>query len=584
MRAAQKAVRQRARAAHRGDEVSETASCHEALPGRAGLPWAARLVVLALVLPNLVWMSLSRALWGYDAAEYGSVAMELSNALTRGPLQWVRALFTTYTHKAPLIGWAGQFFVPVGRLLGSVPIGLDLMMAAAQYVSLVLAWRLFEAVFANRSLALVGCLLIGTAPLFVGLSTKFLVEPLQLLVVIWFLLLMARAPRRDGLGTVLQVTAAASLAMLAKVSSPLYCAGPGLVALFHAFRQGPRTWRWELRRHGLLTATTLILAGSTLAWYWRNIKHVVGFVHFSSSRLMWGRHDTFLNKFAYWSDALCNSFFMHLAPYLVLGVVVVASFLHLIRRPRPRPADTLALISCIHLLAALAVMSTQVNETQRYLLPLLPYLAALIVWSLARIDRVWLTASVALVCLVQGAAAECVAFDLRGARVFFRDASLWELHLWEIDQDARQAELANRIVRLTCPAPSQGRVVACGQGPPGAAILRFYSLAESAPAGGGCGFIWVKTLAPGGTNDDAAAASGFQKLLKSRPAYFVDAEPSSYTIPELYTTDAQTMREYRVTRGILERARRSEAFRRLDVPGDPATLVFKFVGSEARPE
>jgi gamma-glutamyltranspeptidase/glutathione hydrolase len=556
----------------------------QARPSRPTPPWSARLVALALVLPNVTWIVLSRALWSYDACEYGSAAIELYNTLIRNPSMWLCTLFDTYTHKAPLIFWAGQVFVPLGRLLGSIPIGLDLMMALTQYVTLILAWRLFEETFATRSLAFAGLLLVGTAPLFVGLSTKFLVEPLQLLLVIWFLVLMARAPRRDGLGTVLHVTAAASLAMLAKVTSPLYCAGPGLVALFYAFRQGPRTWRWDVRRHGLLTAATLVLAVSTLVWYWRNLGHVVGFVQFSSSRPMWGRHDTFLNKFAYWSDALCNDSFMRFVPYLMLAALAVASGLHLIRRPRPRAADTLALVSCLQILVALTVMSAQVNDTTRYLLPTLPYLAALLVWSLARIDRAWLTAAVVAVCLVQVAGAEAVTFNLPRPRAMFRDASLYELHLWSLDRDVSQADLAKRIVRLTCGTSPVKQVVACGQGPPGAALLRFYYLAESAPARTGCEIIWARTLATGGTDEAAAAANGWQNLLKSPPAYFVDAEPSSYKLPDLYTTDRQTMREYRATWRILERVRHSSAFRRIEVPGHPEALLFEFVGSEARPQ
>jgi len=47
----------------------------------------------------------------------------------------------------------------------------------------------------NELVAITGCLVIASAPLFVAMSHQYLTEPLQLLAVGWFVLIMSFAPK-----------------------------------------------------------------------------------------------------------------------------------------------------------------------------------------------------------------------------------------------------------------------------------------------------------------------------------------------------------------------------------------------------
>jgi len=131
-----------------------------------------------------------------------------------------------------------------------------------------------------------------------------------------------------------------------------------------------------------------VLAAGTLGWYVHNFQQVVAFARIATSgtvALNYGTAGTFFSKLAYWLRATRASFFIPFAvPALSLilfgGVYFAWKHGH---RAKPKHANLLAAVALIHVLFILASFSSQVNEENRYLLPLLPCAAICLMWVLS---------------------------------------------------------------------------------------------------------------------------------------------------------------------------------------------------------
>ena len=88
----------------------------------------------------------------------------------------------------------------------------------------------------------------------------------QAVAVAWFVLIMARAPRWSPLLTISQLLLAAAVAMLAKVSSPLFCFGPGMAALYYAVRYRGQSASEPISRSIATLAIGVPVAVATIAF------------------------------------------------------------------------------------------------------------------------------------------------------------------------------------------------------------------------------------------------------------------------------------------------------------------------------
>ena len=197
------------------------------------------LLLLLMTLPNLVWAILNRGAWPSDACPYGIAALRISYARGYGGATWWRAMLNTDVNHPPLLSWIGQLFVPIGRLLGEIDAGLLIVPFIAQYLALVLVFEALRGLFGSRKLALLGCLVLASTPIFIGVGKQFVVQPLQLFVVAWFVYIVARAREIGTRASILlHLTAASALAMLTMLSTPSFCAVLGLTALVEALKGG----------------------------------------------------------------------------------------------------------------------------------------------------------------------------------------------------------------------------------------------------------------------------------------------------------------------------------------------------------
>ena len=109
--------------------------------------------------------------------------------------------------KPPAIAWLGQFFIPLGVWLGSIPTALLLSVVLCQATTIGLLFA------AGRQLSgalagLVAALTAAAAPLTVSMSHEYFVEPLQGMAVAWLLYIMVAARHRRVSLTLAQLVGA----------------------------------------------------------------------------------------------------------------------------------------------------------------------------------------------------------------------------------------------------------------------------------------------------------------------------------------------------------------------------------------
>lgn len=382
----------------------------------AGQNWPG-VVILIVMFPSFYWIANDHHVWPWDPAWYGEVSVDLWFRFTRRFSKWVPAMLGAFASKSPGIAWLGQFFVPLGRGIGSLETGLLCSIIATQMGSLALFYRISKEFAPERRLvSAAGILLFASAPLFVAMSHQYFPEPLQLFGVTYFYFLAAtghRMHRSVLLGNLLLATA---IALLAKMTSPIYCGLPGLIAAYalfqkrdagnHAALKGPR-WGW-----------LVVLAGAVLcvlcaAWYARNFAALRGTLRQQTSLEFtsdYGRPGSFLEKFSYWLHALQWSFQL---PWVIAGqLLLVGTGLALsrtwVRAGKIKPLETcewrfnlLAICSVIHILAVLSLCSLNYNEENRYLLPLLPAVATINLWIICKVRQPWALAGVMMLLFSQ---------------------------------------------------------------------------------------------------------------------------------------------------------------------------------------
>jgi hypothetical protein len=412
----------------------------------------AYLVPLAAISPSLVWIALDKSVWTWDPAYYGKNSVELFFTLIHAPKDWISQMLHVLHASAPGVCWFGQLFVPLGYFLGSFDVGLLLSIWVTQAFTLVLMYRsVWELSSHDHLVSMAGCLALASAPLFVGMSHQYFAEPLQLLAVAWFIMIMSFAPRWNRAFILSQLVVATPVAMLAKVSSPPYCVGPGLVALGYVFKtrsSSPVKHEWRQKRVIVTLAAGVLLNLATIGWYHRHIIYVIQHVLVSSSgpvAEIYGKKDSFLNAMLFWLGAVQNSFFLPtvlLISGLIFGFAVMRYFIS--SKTRSKHFTICSGIAILQVGIVLAIFSLNSNRDSRFLLPLLPYFSLLICWSVAQISRPKLTGLTILLFSAQLASTYGQALG----SIARNPTITW--YLIPANRDQKQATILNSIVSRTC--------------------------------------------------------------------------------------------------------------------------------------
>ena len=321
----------------------------------------------------------------------------------------------------PAIAWLGQFFVPLGGVLGSDQTALLFSTNAALVVALALLYAAGLRLTEDRwPMALVGALAAGSAPLVVNLSHFYLVEPIPILAVVWVLFVMVSARRWHISLTVVQLGAAVAFGLLTKLSTPAYVAVPAAVALVLSFlttKARPRERWWSETKFLVSALLMVVLAYVAAAWYRVNFRFAWAHAELAATSTFWGTRASFASHLHYWLIQLRNAF---LLPYvdLALAALLVASGLVLVgrrtKRPRVRVSryHVLVLLGCLGVPAgALVLLADQVGTDPRFVAPTVPGMALGLVALLRMLDNARITGIVAVLLASQFGLMALQSFD-----------------------------------------------------------------------------------------------------------------------------------------------------------------------------
>jgi hypothetical protein len=312
--------------------------------------------------------------------------------------------------QAPGIAWLGQFFVPLGDILGSTEKGLLLYISLIQFLVLILVFKSNQFLSNGKNLiALMVSLSVASAPLFVGLSHQYLVEPLQTLAVSWFIFIMSFSPKWGKKNVLINLMFAIPFAMLAKISSPIYCFAPAVVALIYDYLPPflPKTKNNEQTNIKdnltyLWIFFGLFLGIISFVWYIKNWPSLIKHIKLAASSELWGHKDTFLNKFNFWLIAFQKSFFLE-GIYILILIVFIAGLMVWVWKKNRKFSyfDLCSFSSFINIITVLSVFSFSANEDVRFLLPLIPHVSVLIAWSLFQLKGKFITIFLTLIFTIQ---------------------------------------------------------------------------------------------------------------------------------------------------------------------------------------
>jgi hypothetical protein len=537
--------------------------------------WLPYLFGIILMSPSLVWILKDNTVWPWDQAWYGEVSIDLWYTLINHPEKWILALLNAFGSKAPGIAWFGQFFVPVGRMAGSIEFGLLMSVILVQFGTLILIYKIgAEFDSGNRMPPIIGCLLVASAPLFIAMSHQYFTEPMQLFAVtyiFWIALVSASLNRFQIVGYLLLAT---GLALIAKASSPIYCFIPGCMALYEAFKRersskddGTTGSNW------LIFLAGLILLVGTAGWYLKNLDTVRDFIRQAASgevALHYGTRDLFLNKLTFWLNAFRKSIGMTEVFSIVVLVGIAAVALSVMRRSNEegrlrlgRP-DQLALAGLLHIVGVLALFSININQDNRYLLPLLPSFTVVVLWCMVRLKIRPILAGILAVLLGQW-----VIVSARAHGFAPLDPNISYL-VKVANNDSRTKSEIDNLVNWTCPVETSGRYNIIGVDLPwlNANTLSFYAAKARLHNHYEC---YYTSLGYAENNPEKA----WTRLEALQIAYFISLDEGAH--PESPNFLNQ------VSLPILKRVLNDERFERIDFDSKLNIVVFRNVDNVVDP-
>lgn len=387
-------------------------------------PWCLVLIFAAL-LPNAWWIARDHSVWPWDQAWYGEVSVDLWFSLTHSLTAWIKTMLGGMYMKPPGIVWIGQWFVPLGGLLGSTERALLASVILTQAVSLYIVFQIGRRVApGSKAIAALGVCLTASMQSFIGHSHQFFVEPLQALAISWTVLIAIRCQEWPISRTTLHLVGAVLVGVMAKGTTPLYCLLPCLYIC--AFLIRGRFWggwsrtEWRNRSTQVLTGFVAVTLPLTAMWYAFNLKAVWQHIREASSgdiALEYGFRASIGRKLIVWLGLLRGSF---LSPYLEWALLIglcaalAAYFRSATKRNIGRGVAPVAVLCALQCGLLLLTFSANDAVDPRYMYPMFPLLSTVLMAGLAPVRSRIVLAAMFAFCAFQFASLHLIALG-RGA-------------------------------------------------------------------------------------------------------------------------------------------------------------------------
>ena len=293
------------------------------------------------------------------------------------------------------------------------------------------------------------------------MSHQFFVEMIQALCITLLMYVAATSVRRSSYRTCVLATLTATLSLISKTTSFMFVL-PMLVyiATVSLFHRRPK----ELcnSRADLLAAVVVALVVSAVAiWYAINWSPVVTHFSVATTSPFYGTQTEFFPRLIGWVGRLemaltpIRGIFIGVVAVTILGLVL--GFVRIIRNSAKEAVQKaidrghlFAALLAGTIVATLSTYSIQVAEDTRYLMPIIPMIAALVIWSLATMGSRMV--SVIVLLGLAGNAAVLHAYAL-GVPVLKSGPRLF-LNPVHRDQDERSR--LTLVIQSTCPQEVAG--------------------------------------------------------------------------------------------------------------------------------
>jgi len=506
-----------------------------------------------------VWIALDHTVWPWDQAWYGEVSLDLWTTLLNAPRDWPDAMTSAFGSKAPGTAWLGQFFLPLGWLIGDRH-ALLVSIVVCQIGSLALVFALSRRLATGSTPALAGTLVLGAAPLFVWTTHEYITEALQTLTVAWSLLLLTIAGRTwNPLAIAAQVPGVVGVAMLAKFSSPLYI---GLPVAATVVLLVPRILERTTARSTHLRAPSTILAAAVSAiavvgavlWYAPNLDTALEHARIARSDTgLYGSERGLWEELGEWVDRLGDASFLP-AVGVALAVVVAAAVAFKLVRGGPIRATRRLVVAAVcvtQLVLVVVTFATQPNEEARFLLPAVPFVAVVVALAVSGVPRTFALTAVALV------SAELILVTLQvfGAN---QPRYLTYYRLVEPNRDGTLQRELERLVDVSCTDESAGRITIVGAEHPWFNANTLALTASDRNSG-----VARKCYYTGVGYAEADADRAWERIVHLDPPYYVAIDygaPDNRLAPELRPSAARADAFNRVSRALVERVRQDPRF------------------------
>ncbi|MDX2226097.1 MAG: hypothetical protein SFY92_03210, partial [Verrucomicrobiae bacterium] len=294
--------------------------------------WQIALLSALLFSPLLIWVWLDRRYWPWDQADYGFASVYLGQLLLTDPAGWFQAMTSVLGYRAPGLPYLAQCAYVFGDTVGRIgPALLTVVVAMLMLGGAIVGMTVRS--LCRLEVSLLAVLLIAAAPVSLAMGQTFLVEAPQMAVVAALCGVMVKSPETPLHRLGLQVMLVGTVAMLFKVTSPVYCAGPGLLIAWIVARRMAESRREKprhewVRQDWVWLGVTGVVLFFGLLWYGKNGGTILEFIRLNTvdpAGEIYGSNQGVLRKFfLYWLPSVREGYFLPWVYWAGLAATVTA--------------------------------------------------------------------------------------------------------------------------------------------------------------------------------------------------------------------------------------------------------------------